>query len=132
MLPNIKLNLDFKKVLVPLYDLAIPLWDPLDPVGLYQLMGKTWNQSGKSLACHRAKLPGTQCVICTIFNSLTYSFSSATKIEKLSNCQSKVGLVMVTIKIIMGKWTLNYREIFNKILFTCLIFMEIPNPKKDI
>ena len=103
MAPNI-CNWVFKKNLAPLYDLAIPLWDPLDPVGLYQLMGKTWNQSGKSLACHRAKLPGTQCI--PIFNSLTYSFSRATKIEKLSNCQSK-GLVMDTIKIIIGKskWT---------------------------
>ena len=43
----------------------------------------------------------------TIFNSLTYSFSSATKIEKLSNCQSKAGLVMDAKKIIMGEGTLN-------------------------
>ena len=44
------------------------------------------------------KLPGTQFVFNTIFNSLTYSFSIASTIEKLSNCQSKAGLVMDTIK----------------------------------
>ena len=44
----------------------------------------------------------------TIFDSLTDYFSSATKIEKLSNYQSTLGLVMATIKIIvMGEGTLN-------------------------
>ena len=45
----------------------------------------------------------------TIFNSLTDDyFSSPTKIEKLSNYQSTLGLVMATIKIIvMGAGTLN-------------------------